>query len=146
MIMNEAPVQIHAEEWKAHEYVLIKRKKRAGDSRYINNKSVIQPVGGADASVLTGEAQWATLERMILGWNLTETVEQPDGSTIEQSIPFDGNDISGSIERLDEDYYNAIFIEIIKRSGNLTEEQQKAFLTSATNGSRESQTPSPMPL
>lgn len=129
---------------KPHEYVLIKERKNAGDVRYINNASLKIGKDGQQ-SVSLGDVQFATVERMVRGWNITVTRQRPDGSTVELPLPYDPNRKAACIEELDGDYFDFIFQEIAARNPPMSAEQQQAFPTPATNGAADNLSVSLMP-
>jgi hypothetical protein len=103
---------------KPHEYVLVKRKLKAVDARYIQNHSTKARKSGENPEdieiVMTlGDSQFATLCRAIRGWNLTQTIEI-DGQLREQPIPFIPEQLEQCIEELDEDLYTYLLEQVKK--------------------------------
>lgn len=134
--MNEDIEQIRGPDWKNHEYCLIKPYKTAGDIRFINNHSMKVDATTGQSQVCVGDIQWATVARMVRGWNITLTRKQPDGTTQEVPLVFDAKRVEACVDELPGPYFEFIFAEITKRNPPLTEGAQQSFLGSATNGSQ----------
>jgi hypothetical protein len=120
---------------KAHEYILIKPHKTAGDIRYINNYSMKVDAASGQSSVQIGEIMFASVVRMVRGWNITRTLKQPDGSTQEVPLVFDPKNVAACVEELPGPYFEFIFAEITKRNPPMTAGEQNSFLAPAMNGS-----------
>jgi len=125
---------------KPHEYVLVKRKLKAADVRYIQNYSAKMRKAGDNPEeteiVMTfGDIQFATLCRSIRGWNLTETIEI-EGIPREKPIPFIPEQIAQCIEELDEDLYNYLIEQVGKlHQPKAGTESPKSFKTAVIDSS-----------
>jgi hypothetical protein len=133
--MDDQPVQIRAPWFKMHEYILIKPYKTAADIRFINNHSMQANTMTGQSQVMAGDIMFASVVRMVRGWNITLTRKQPDGTTQEVPLVFDKSRIEACVEELPGPYFEFIFAEITKRNPPMTPGEQNAFLAPAMNGS-----------
>jgi len=128
---------------KPHEYILVKRRLNAGDTRYIQNRSTKARQSGDNPEdieiVMTlGDSQLATAYRAIKGWNLTRTI-MVGNEEREVGIPFKPEMLEQCIEELDQDLYTYLLEQLNKlyqpKAGR---ESTKNFETAVIDASEES--------
>lgn len=125
---------------KPHEYVLVKSRLNAGDTRYIQNRSTkarkIEGSEEVEIVMTLGDSQFATLMRAIRGWNLTKTIVVGDEER-EVPIPFVPENLERCIEEeLDQDLYTYLLEQINKLyAPKVGSESLKNFQTAVIDSS-----------
>ena len=115
---------------KPHEHVVIKREMNAADDAWITNHS--SALGGTkkkpEVIMTVGDIKLASLKRMIVSWQLTRTVQTPDGSEREIEIALSEQAIENLPRRISA-YINKKIDEL-----NPDDEDDEVF-TNAASGS-----------
>lgn len=101
---------------KPHEYVLVKRKLKAGDTRFIQNRGAkmrpdLNNPKNPEIVLMQGDAQFAMLLRAIKGWNLTETIQVGE-KEVERPVPFIQEKLEQQLEDMDQDLYTYLLEQV----------------------------------
>lgn len=119
---------------KAHEYILVKSEMDAGDERWIHNHAAKQKKSGNDTEMVItiGDIQFATLQRMVRGWNVSKRKVRSDGTVVDEEIPYG----TQYIERLPRSIYRYALKKLDEMNPNDEEaETDEDFLTGVTDSS-----------
>lgn len=96
--------------FKAHEYVQIKAEMLAGDEAIIQNATgkITPPADGStpEISLQLGDAMLATLQTMIVGWNVDRKIKAPDGSVTAIPLPYNSANVTFLPRRISNYVYN----------------------------------------
>jgi hypothetical protein len=96
---------------KPHEYVLVQREMTAGDDIWIQNHAAKSRGDGQEVSLMLGDVQLATAQRLIRGWSLFKEITRPDG--VKETVPILYNpQARDNIERLPRSIYAYILKKI----------------------------------
>lgn len=124
--------------FRPHEWVLIRTEMSTEDNIIIQNRSAkMAGVKGGQKSVditLTiGDTMLATIERMIVGWNLTKTVYGPDGQGHDMPIPYS----TSAVRKLPKRITDFVYKKINEYNPDEEEEEQERFLPSVVDASED---------
>lgn len=131
--------QIRAPWMKPHEYILIQAEMLAEDDAWIQDQLMSTEAGKQLAAknmnfkLQLGSVKLATARRMIKGWNITRTIKQPDGSSMEVPLLYSVENVG----KLPKAYLDFAVKEINARNPDMDEQAQQDFLppaVSATEG------------
>lgn len=126
--------QVRATWMKPHEYLLIQAEMLAEDDAWIQDQLMSTEAGKQLAAknmnfkLQLGSVKLATAKRMIKGWNITRTIKQPDGSSIEVPLPYSIENIG----KLPKAYMDFAVKEINARNPDMDEQEQQDFLPPAS--------------
>jgi hypothetical protein len=126
---------------KPHEYVLVKSRLNAGDTRYIQNRSTkarkIEGSEEVEIVMTLGDSQFATMQRAVKGWNLTKTIMVGEEER-EVTVPFIPEKLEQILEELDQEIYTYLLEQINKlyapKAGS---ESPKNFQTAVIDSSED---------
>ena len=115
--------------FKPHEYVVIKAEMSFGDDIAIQNHAMKLSGGKAqEVQVMVGNVKLASLQQMLVGWNLTRTLTDPaSGVSREESLPFSPQNIM----KLSRRYSTYILDKIDELNPTEDEEEEADFLPAA---------------
>ncbi len=131
---DEDPITLshetHPKVFKPHEWVQIRGEMTAGDTVAIQNKLSRVSGRGKDVQVHMnlGDVALATVQRMVLGWNITKTVTR-GGKSSEEPVPFSVNNVPN--------LRKAVFDLINKEINRLNEPESEEELEDFTSGASE---------
>lgn len=127
---------------RPHEYVMVKRELTARDEAWIADHMVkgnATDMAGGQSTFTLGSTQLATLQRVIVGWNISK-VTRRDGREFSTPIPFSVEaigDLPGKI-------YRYIVMEYARIAAEVEGEDKESdtdFTHAASDGSAGSSKP-----
>ncbi len=123
--------------FRQHEWILIRTEMTTEDDVAINNRlakmSNVKQGQKPEITMTLGDSKLATLQRMIVGWNLTRTVYGPDGSNRDLPIPYS----SGAVRNLPKRITDFVMKKINEYNPDMDEEEQESFLPSVIDASED---------
>lgn len=121
--------------FKPGEFVLLRLEMTAEDDIAIKNRLArLRGKGKSAEMVMTlGDSELATMERMILGWNLSRKVVDPQGHMREMPLAFNRE----NVKRLPKKVWDYVYKKINEYNPDMDEEEQEHFLPSVIDASEE---------
>lgn len=136
---DEDPITLshetHPKVFKPHEWVQIRGEMTAADTIAIQNKLSRVSGRGKDVQVHMhlGDVAMATVQRMILGWNITKTIKR-GGKSTEVAIEYSVN----NVPNLRKAVFDLINAEINRLNEPEGEDEQEDFTSGASGHTEES--------
>lgn len=124
--------------FRPHEWVLIRTEMTTEDSIVIQNRlakmaNIKQGQKNTEITMTLGDSMLATLERMIVGWNLTKAVYDPSGASRDMPIPYS----TSAVRKLPKRITDFVLKKINEYNPDEEEEEQERFLPSVIDASED---------
>lgn len=128
---DEDPITLshetHPKVFKSHEWVQIRGEMTAGDTVAIQNKLSVTGRGkDVQVHMNLGDVALATVQRMVLGWNITRTVKR-GSKTTEVAIEYSVN----NVPNLRKAVFDLINAEINRLNEPESDDEQEDFTSGA---------------
>lgn len=124
--------------FRPHEWVLIRTEMTTEDSVVIQNKlakmGAVKQGQKTEIAMTLGDSILATLERMIVGWNLTKTVYDPTGAARDMPIPYS----TSAVRKLPKRITDFVLKKINEYNPDPDEEEIEDFLPGSNGHTVES--------